>query len=155
MRPRIDKSQAIPVIFTASEMSCPECQRDLAIAQHRTRYVIRLDGVYKNIRRDKRCTQQGCPLVEVRYRPLEDIRLALPSMNYGLDVVLLVGEQHVHRSVSLRQIGRDLHEQGVKPDQSHVGELLRAYLALCQASEQSAEKREKLRQQGGIVLMVD
>ena len=67
MRPRIDRSQAIPVVFTASETNCPECQRELAIAQHRTRYVIRLDGVYKNIRKDKRCTQQVCPLAPVLY----------------------------------------------------------------------------------------
>jgi hypothetical protein len=114
-----------------------------------------LDGVYRNVRRDKRCTREDCPGGRELYRPLEDIRLALPYMNYGLDLVLLVGEEHVHRNQSLRQICRDLHERGVKPDQSHVGELLRAYLALCEVSRSEEARRAELVKQGGIVLMAD
>jgi len=155
MRPHIDKSKAKPLIWTATETHCEVCSRALAIAQHRRRYVIRLDGVYRNVRRDKHCTGKGCPTAEKLYRPLEDIRLALPFMNYGLDVVLLVGEEHVHQKQSLRQIGRDLEERGIKVDQSHVGELLRAYLALCEANRSPEALVARLCAQGGIVLMVD
>ena len=155
MRPYIDKSKAQPLIWTATETHCDVCGHPLAIAQHRRRYVIRLDGVYRNVRRDKHCTREGCPMGAKLYRPLEDIRLALPYMSYGLDVVLLVGEQHVHQKQSLRQIGRDLWEREVKVDQSHVGELLRAYLALCEVSRSQEALVARLVAQGGIVLMVD
>jgi hypothetical protein len=109
-----------------------------------------------NVDRDKRCPQRDCIGRERIYRPLQDIRLALPVMSYGLDVVVWVGEGHLVRGESLRQMGRDLNARGVPIDQTQVGELLRTYVVLsrlCRGDE--AALRQRLMEQGGIVLMVD
>jgi hypothetical protein len=125
------------------------------ICHHRRRVVVRLDGPYRVIRRDKRCPDSECAGHSTLYRPMEDIRLALPYKMFGLDVICWVGQQHLGRSLSLRQIGRDLNDKKVPIDQTHVGELLRDYLALCQLSHPAEAVLQKLRAQGGIVLMVD
>jgi hypothetical protein len=77
-------------------------------------------------------------------------------MSYGLDVVVWVGEGHLTRGESLRQLGRELNQNQVPIDQTQVGELLRTYLVLgrlCRGDE--ATLRTRLLEQGGIVLMVD
>jgi hypothetical protein len=156
MRRAVDASQATRIVQTASETVCPRCERALHISQHRRRFVYRLDGLMYSVDRDKRCPQRECPGRSRIYRPPQDIRLALPSMSYGLDVVVWVGEGHLVRGESLRQLGRELNQKKVPIDQTQVGELLRTYLVLgrlCRGDE--AALRQRLLKRGGIVLMVD
>ncbi len=156
MRRAVDPSRATRIEQTASETVCSQCGRALHISQHRCRFVFRLDGLVHSVERDKRCPQRECPGRSRIYRPPQDIRLALPSMSYGLDVVVWVGEGHLTRGESLRQLGRELNQNQVPIDQTQVGELLRTYLVLgrlCRGDE--ATLRTRLLEQGGIVLMVD
>jgi hypothetical protein len=155
MRRTIDATNAPSLVLTAQQTSCLVCQGPVHICHHRRRVVVRLDGPYRVIRRDKRCPDSECAGHSTLYRPIEDIRLALPYKMFGLDVICWVGQQHLGRSLSLRQIGRDLNDKKVPIDQTHVGELLRDYLALCQLSHPAEAVLQKLRAQGGIVLMVD
>lgn len=159
MRRTIDEDLvrlARPVIETASEGSCSVCGRSLPVSQHRDRYIWRLDELIHHVCRDRRCPEKTCEGRAQIWRPWHDIRLALPRMSFGLDVLIHVGEQHLGRGVSLSQLGRDLNDRGVPIHQTHVGELLRDYVALaklCRGEE--AEVRQRLIAQGGIRLMVD
>lgn len=156
MHRAVDPSQARRIVQTAEEQDCPHCGGGLVISQHRDRYVQRLDGLVYQLCRDKRCPQRECEGRAVIYRPMVDLRLALPRMSFGLDVVMAVGEQHLERAQSLSQIGRDLSAKGVPIHQTHVGELLRSFLALCQMARGDEEQvRQRLLKQGGIHLMVD
>jgi len=156
MHRAIDASKARRIVETAEETVCPSCEGGLVIRQHRNRYVQRLDGLVHQQCRDKRCPRPECEGRGTIYRPRVDLRLALPRMSFGLDVVLMVGEQHLDRGVSLSQIGRDLTERGVPIHQTHVGRLLRDFLALCQMARGDQEQvRRRLQEQGGIYLMVD
>src|SRR5580658_9383764 len=149
MRRTIDATNAPSLVLTAQQTSCLVCQGPVHICHHRRRVVVRLDGPYRVIRRDKRCPDSECAGHSTLYRPMEDIRLALPYKMFGLDVICWVGQQHLGRSLSLRQIGRDLNDKKVPIDQTHVGELLRDYLALCQLSHPAEAVLQKLRAQGG------
>jgi hypothetical protein len=156
MHRAIDKNLARPVIETARETTCPVCGHNLHVTQHRQRFVWRLDGLVHAIYRDKRCPNPACEGRVQLYRALTDIRLALPHMSFGLDVVLAVGERHLGQGQSLSRIGRELTAQGVPIHQTHVGALLRDYVTLwklAQGDEQAV--RQRLVQQGGIRLMVD
>jgi hypothetical protein len=156
MHRAVDASKARRIVLTAQETTCPSCQGGLAIRQHRQRYVWRLDGLVHQVCRDKRCLDPQCPGSAVIYRPPVDLRLALPRMSFGLDVVATVGERHLDRAQSLRQIGCDLEEQGVPIHQTHVGELFRTFVALCQLARGDQDKvKRRLVEQGGIYLMVD
>lgn len=156
MHRAVDPNKARRIVLTAEETVCPQCGGDLVISQHRDRYVFRLDGLVHQVCRDKRCAGRACGGRGTLYRPLVDLRLALPRMSFGLDVVATVGERHVDRGMSLSQIGRDLTAQGVPIHQTHVGELLRAFLSLCRVARGEDPKlRQALVAQGGIYLMVD
>jgi hypothetical protein len=90
------------------------------------------------------------------YRVPEDIRLALPRMTFGTDVVLSVGDRHLRQRQSLSLISRELTASGVPIDQTHVGRLLRVHVALEHCSRGRDEQViRKLRAQGGILLMAD
>jgi mutator family transposase len=144
------------LIDTAQETLCPICEGSLAISQHRDRYVWRLEGLVHQRYRDKRCPRRDCVGHGTVYRPPVDLRLALPRMSFGLDVVMAVGQRHLDQEQSLCRIGRDLTQSGVPIHQTHVGELLRDFLAVCRLSRgDEAAVRQKLRKQGGIYLLVD
>jgi Transposase, Mutator family len=144
------------IVDTAPETTCPLCAGPLAISQHRDRYVWRLEGLVHQRSRDKRCPRQQCPGHTTLYRPRVDLRLALPRMSFGLDVVMAVGQRHLDQNQSLSQIGRDLTQGGVPIHQTHVGELLRDFIAVCRLRRgDQAQVQQRLRQQGGIYLLVD
>jgi Transposase, Mutator family len=144
------------LVDTAQETTCPICEGSLAISQHRDRYVWRLEGLVHQRYRDKRCPRKQCTGHTTLYRPLVDLRLALPRKSFGLDVVMVVGQRHLEQEQSLSQIGRDLTRSGVPIHQTHVGELFRDFLAVCRlARGDEAAVQQKLRQQGGIYLLVD
>ena len=157
MHRAIDPSQIVrPIIQTAPETTCRTCQRTLAICQHRDRHVWCLDGLIHLRYRDKRCPDLACENHAVLYRPHIDLRLALPRMSFGLDVILAVGQRHLEREQSLSQIGRELTQSGVPIHQTHVGDLFRHFLVLCRlARGDEATVQQKLRDQGGIYLMID
>jgi len=144
------------VFVTASEGTCSVCGRNVQVSQHRSRWVDRLDGLVHLVRRDKRCPDLGCGGHSQIFRPPEDARFVLPRMNFGTDVVIAVGERHLDRHESFERIRLDLACRGVPIHQTHVGELYRYFLALCQlARGDDAKVRARLRARGGIVLMID
>lgn len=156
MRRAIDPKTARLLIHTASEVCCPHCEGPLRICQHRERFIFRLDGVVHHLCRDKRCPDEQCEGYGTWYRPLVDLRLALPRMSFGLDVVVAVGEGHLAQGRSLSELGRELTNKGVPVHQTHVGRLLRSFLALCKMGRGGEPaQQQQLREQGGIVLMVD
>ena len=157
MHRAIDPSQIVRHINqTAPETACRTCQRTLAICQHRDRHLWCLDGLIHLRSRDKRCPDLACENHGIVYRPHVDLRLALPRMSFGLDVVLAVGQRHLEREQSLSQIGRELTQSGVPIHQTHVGDLFRHFLVLCRlARGDEATVQQKLRDQGGIYLMID
>jgi len=144
------------LVVTATEETCPSCRGPLHVTQHRDRFVERLDGLVYQLRRDKRCPAEECVGRSRIFRPLEDARFALPRMTFGTDIVIAVGERHLDRHESFERIGRGLVEQGIPIHQTHVGELFRYYLALCQlARGDDAKLRARLMKRGGIVPMID
>ena len=156
MHRAIDPSRARRIVLTAKETLCPDCEGGLVISQHRDRYVQRLNELLHQQCRDKSCPRRDCAGMDKLYRPLVDLRLALPRMSFGLDVVVAVGERHLDRGESLSQIGRDLNDQGVPIHQTHVGQLLRSFVTLCKLTRGDEEQvRQRLLKQGGIYLMVD
>lgn len=156
MHRAIDPSRARRIVLTAKETLCPDCEGGLVISQHRDRYVQRLNELLHQQCRDKSCPRRDCAGTDKLYRPLVDLRLALPRMSFGLDVVVAVGERHLDRGESLSQIGRDLNDQGVPIHQTHVGQLLRSFVTLCKLTRGDEEQvRQRLLKQGGIYLMVD
>jgi hypothetical protein len=71
-------------------------------------------------------------------------------------VILEVGELHLRDAMSLAKITRSLNRRGVPISERHVGRLFRVYTALARMARGSDDELvRRLREQGGIVLMMD
>ena len=142
--------------ITAPNETCQWCERDLRICEHRSRFVWRSDDLYRIVRQIKWCPFEDCRGYHKTYSPLVDLRLALPRITFGTDIVLELGERHLSQSVSLSAIGRDFTARGVPMGQRTTCALFRAYVALTKAARGDDKAvRARLRAQGGIVLMAD
>jgi hypothetical protein len=156
MKRHADRHVSEPVVYTASQESCPDCGRRLAIYQNDGRWVQGLDSMFKMSRRDKRCPWGDCRGSRPIWYATRDLRVVLPRRIYGLEVTLYVGEGHILGGSSLFQITRDLNKRGVPIDQRHTGRVFRDFMALTQlARGDEAALRDRLRAQGGIVPMFD
>ncbi|MBI4872792.1 MAG: hypothetical protein HY814_14645 [Candidatus Riflebacteria bacterium] len=143
------------LVYTATEELCPDCGRLLPIYQVISRPVQCVDHAVLLKRRDKRCGPDCSGLRPVFFAP-RDLRVVLPGRIYGLDVTLHVGERHLEDGVPLAQITRDLNARGTPLDQRHTGRVFRDFVALTTLlrGDETAVK-ERLRAQGGMVLMCD
>lgn len=141
--------------YTALEENCPDCVRRLPVHQDDSRRVQGLDYQFWLHRRDKRCGK-SCPGHRPLFRAPRDLRVMLPGRIYGLDVTLHVGERHLADGIALAQITRDLNARGLPIDQRHTGRVFRDFMALTSlAGREDGALCERLRTQGGIVLMCD
>jgi hypothetical protein len=140
----------------APDEFCGLCGEALIICEHRDRLVQRSDDLYRVVRQLKWCQTEGCAWFHKTYRPPVDLRFALPQMTFGTDIVLELGERHLTHRIALSAIGREFTERGVLMSQRTTCNLLRVYLALARAARGDDEQfRQRLRAQGGIVLMAD
>jgi len=158
MKRHTDRPMGEPLVYTADEQICAWCGHPLPICQVISRPVQALDGQFMLVRRDRQCRRRDCPGPRPRpffYAP-RDLRAVLPSRIYGLDVTVHVGERHLAHGVALGQITRDLNARGVPVDQRHTCRIFRDFLALASLERGDDDAlRERLRAQGGIVLMCD
>jgi hypothetical protein len=90
------------------------------------------------------------------FRAPRDLRIHLPGRIYGLDVTLHIGERHLGDGVSQSRITTDLNARGLPIDQRTTGRIFRDFVALTSLSGGGDEALcDRLRAQGGIVLMCD
>lgn len=156
MKRSYEIEMAQSVYIPAEETTCESCGRGLVICEHRERFVHRRDDVYRVVRQIKWCQTKGCVGFHKTYAPLVDLRLAPPLAIYGTDVLVELGERHLSQNESLSAIGRDLNRRGIPVSQKHTTVMFRSYIALTKAARGDDEElRARLREQGGIVLMVD
>ena len=141
-------------VVTAEGTECPFCGTNLWVVQHRDRHVQRLDAYVHLIRQDTQCPNEECPGPRPLYRPVEDLRFALPRRTLGFDVTLAVGERHL-AGETLGDIWRFLNANGVPLDRTTVGCLFRDYLALWKTTRDESALLARLEKQGGAVLMAD
>lgn len=143
------------VTYTALEERCPDCGRVLPVYQNDKRRVQGLDYQFWLNRRDKRC-RKSCPGPRPLFRAPRDLRVNLPGRIYGLDVTLHIGERHLADGLSQSRITRELNGRGLPIRQRTTGRIFRDFVALASLVGGDDEALcNKLRAQGGIVLMCD
>jgi hypothetical protein len=155
MKRHADRPLGPDLVCTASQEFCPDCGRRLPIYQVDGRRVEGLDFAFWWKLRDKRC-QPDCPGNRPIFHAFRDLRVALPYRIYGLDVTVHVGARHLLDKVPLARITGELRARQVLLDQRHTGRVFRDFLALSELARGDEEAvRQRLRAQGGMVLMCD
>ncbi len=108
--------------------------------------------------KDRCCTNPECEGSGTLIRPVvAELRLILKGCEYGLDVIGMVGERHMHGHKSFGEIHEELTETyGVRISSRHVSNLFRVYLAIVQARTLNSEAvAGRLRAQGRLILSMD
>src|SRR5260370_5222171 len=104
----------------------------------------------------RRCRNQECDLYHLPYRAEEEGAWAVPTGEFGLDIITVVGQLRYGEHRSIPEIHQRLVQQGVSIAQRTVTDLLERYeepIALHLADEERIKAR--LKQQGQVLLAID
>jgi hypothetical protein len=128
----------------------------LWVAYHNRRRLTLLDEVAQLTLVIRRCRRPSCARYRRAYRPEEEGALALPHGEFGLDVIALVGQLRYREHRSVLEIHRELGERGVVLAERTVGHLIERYEELVALRLTDHHRlRERLTQEGGVVLALD
>jgi hypothetical protein len=158
MRTVISTAGLERLILTPTIHLCEHCETTLHVTQHRSRPLQTLKERRLLVARDKSCPNPDCSAYRKPIRPFaEGLLPMLPRCEYGLDVVVFVGEGRLTGGKSQPQIHQELEEQhGVRISGRHVGNLFKIFLALVHAVNAETDViRRFLVAQGGIILSID
>jgi len=72
---------------------CPCCGEPMWAAYHNSRTLTTLEALMRLPLQMRRCRNPACPQVRKPYRPEAEGRLALPTHEFGLDVLAFLGTQ--------------------------------------------------------------
>ncbi len=152
-----DRSGARYLRLVAPQETCPFCAARLRIYETQDRYVQTLTELLYVVGKGKKCMVRECGHGALRYRPPEVGRLVLKAHEFGRDVVLWAGDQHIREKLSIPRIHKrlvgDFH---VPISERSVGNLVDDYVALCHCvAGDEGRVRERLEKQQGMVLCVD
>ena len=152
-----DHSGAEYVRLVTPETVCPLCSTHLAICETRVRYVQTMEKLLRVEGKGKRCTAEGGAHAGLRFHSPDLGRLVLKGQEFGRDVVMFSGDQHLRENLSIPRIHRRLVEEFHIPiSERTVGNQVECYVGLCSCVAGDTERlRERLKRQGGIVLAVD
>lgn len=146
------------LILTSTIERCSDCDCNLNVTQHRTRPLRTLNEQFLVVARDKSCPNRECESFGKPIRPVTEGCLPLlPRCEFGLDVVVFVGEGRLTGGKSQPEIHRELEEEhGVHISGRHVGNLFKIFMALVHAVNADTDViRKMLVAQEGIILSVD
>jgi hypothetical protein len=159
-RPHRRFKDATRVILESEFETCIHCGETLVLSgtYHMRKYVQTLEGPIFLAGKSKQCANPDCVYAGVHYHTRGALRYSLPFSTYGLDVLSYIGWQHDHEHKQLREIQRQLNEQGIIVSERTVGRLYRQFLALLGGSAQEKVVKQlqaSAAERGGVVWAID
>lgn len=135
---------------------CARCGKLMWADYATRRTVVTLQGAVRLRLTVRRCRHEACPAYHRPYRPEAEGRLVLPSHEFGLDVIALVGRLRYAQHRSVPEIRAALVERGVDICERSVTNLLDRYdELLATALTDGGRLRGLLAGQGQAVLAID
>src|SRR3982751_4922834 len=135
---------------------CWSCGGALWVAYHNRRRLTFLDEVVQFTLVIRRCRRPSCARYRRAYRPEEEGALALPHGEFGLDVIVLVGQLRDREHRSVPEIHEELGRRGVVLAERTVTNLIERYEELVALRLTDPPRlRDRLAREGGVVLALD
>jgi hypothetical protein len=135
---------------------CPPCGATMWVASHNSRTSTPLEAVLRLTLHIRRCLHHACPQFRRPYRPAAEGRLALPTHEFGLDVVASVGTLRDAQHRSLPDSHQYLPHRGVVVAPRTVPHLRERSDALRALSLTDAARLQRLTAaQGRVILALD
>jgi hypothetical protein len=135
---------------------CAQCGQLMWADYATRRTVITLRGAVRLHLTVRRCRHQGCAAYHRPYRPEAEGRLVLPSHEFGLDVIALIGRLRYAEHRSVPEIRAALVARGLDICERSVTNLLDRYdELLATALTDGGRLKGLLAGQGKAVLAID
>lgn len=135
---------------------CSACGRPMPVAYTKRRTLMTLAGLVRLRLSIRWCAEAGCPRFHQPVHPEAEGRWALPHQEFGLEVVLRVGQLRYREHRSCPEIHRQLQAEGVGLARRTVPHLLEQYdLLVSLALETLPERSARLAAQGRAILAID
>lgn len=135
---------------------CPTCGHAMWAAYHNYRTITTLTDILRLTLKIRRCITPVCPQFRRPYRPEAEGRLALPTHEFGLDVIALVGTLRHAQHRSVPEISQALQRRQVALAPRTVQHLLERYDELVALSLANPFRLRQITQaHGRIILALD
>jgi len=142
--------------LNTSLVACAACRQSMPVAYTKTRKVMTCKGLVRLRLQIRRCEQVQCRLFHHPYHPEAEGQWALPGQEFGLDVVLRVGQLRYREHRSCPEIHAQLQQEGVQVALRSVQNLLLQYDTLLSlALETLPQRAAQLTAQGQVILSID
>lgn len=136
--------------------TCAACGQPMFVAYVKARKLMTLNGLVKLRLQIRRCENDACERFRHICHPACEGRWALPEQEFGLDVMLRVGQLRYREHRSCPEIHHQLQHEGVDLAQRSVQNLLTHYdILLSLALDTLPERGAKLVQQKRAILAID
>jgi hypothetical protein len=136
--------------------TCAMCGQPMPVAYTKKRKLMTCHGLVRLHLHIRRCEQVGCACFHRPYHPETEGQWALPGQEFGLDVVLRVGQLRYREHRSCPEIHTQLQHEGVSLALRTVQNLLAQYdLLLSLALETLPQRATELAAQGRVILAID
>jgi hypothetical protein len=128
----------------------------MSVAYTKKRKLMTLHGLVLLRLSIRRCEHAGCAFYHHPYHPEAEGHWALPEQEFGLDVILRVGQLRYREHRSCTEIHAQLEQEGVSLSLRTTQNLLAYYdLLVSLALETLPERAAQLIAQGRVILAID
>lgn len=135
---------------------CAACGRAMPVAYTKKRKLMTMAGLVQLRLQIRRCQHLDCERYHQVCHPEAEGSWALPDQEFGLDVVLRVGQLRYREHQSRTEIHQRLLQDGVRLGERSVSNLLAHYDILLSLSlDTLPERGAKLAAQGRAILAID
>ena len=154
-----DTARAEPdeeVWLTPCATTCSACGQPMSVAYTKKRKLMTRRGLVRLHLSIRRCDHAGCACFHHPYHPEAEGHWALPEQEFGLDVVLRVGQLRYREHRSCTEIHAQLEQEGVSLALRTTQNLLAQYdLLVSLALETLPRRASQLTAQGRVILAID
>lgn len=139
------------------DSSCSKCGRRMHVKRHRHRRVHTLEGPVVYAMKELHCPDRDCPNHHRRFRPAEELTLALPRWLIGWDVFCWLGHRRFARHWSVPQLGAELLDSyKIELSADAIEDYLQRYQCMVAARQQDfALLQEAYAKTREVVLSID
>jgi hypothetical protein len=115
------------IVLDCIQKHCPECGKRMRNEYNNFRHIRTLQEVVQLKLKILRCTNVLCQRYKIAYRPERENCFALPQLEFGLDVLVLVGMLRYQKYRTVPQIYTDLKSRGLCISERNTTYLLAKY----------------------------
>src|SRR5229473_3441165 len=145
------------IALDVEERSCPVCDRDMHVCDHRYHHLWTLAGPTQVVNRLVRCPDPTCDSRGQTFSPAAELSISMPRWCMGWDVLCWLGHRRFARHWSVPQLRAELQDTyTIRLSDDAIASYLGRYQTMLAARQQDPERlADDYRDIASLVLTID